>query len=78
MEFKELMEKVAEKNNTTADEVYAEIQKAIVYGTSHSDMEVKKNWEKIPHEKEMPSPEEVISYLVNQLLCGGEELCEEE
>lgn len=77
MEFKELMEKVAKKHGTTALEVYSEIQKVIDVGMKDSDEEVQKNWKKVPYEGEKPSPEELIQYLVGEMLCMEEETCEE-
>ncbi len=77
MEFKELMEKVAKKHGTTAMEVYSEIQKVIDVGMKDPDEEVQKNWKRIPYEGEKPSPEELIQYLVSEILCMEEETCEE-
>ena len=75
MEFKELMEKVAEKYGTTASEVYSEIQKVIDAGMNDQDEEVQENWKKVPYSSEKPSPEELIQYLVGEML-RKEETCE--
>ena len=77
MEFKELMEKVAEKHGTTASEVYEEIQKVIDVGMHDQNEEVQKNWMKVPYEGEKPSPEELIQYLVGEILRMEGETCEE-
>lgn len=77
MDFKELMQKVAQKNNTTEDEVVTEIERAIAAGVKNEEPQVKENWKKIPHENEVPSPEEVIGYLVSCILCK-EEACKDE
>ncbi len=78
MDFKELMEKIAEQNGTTATDVYAEIQKAINLGLTDQDEQVQENWKKIPREEEIPSPEEVIQYLVERVLAGDGDVCDED
>lgn len=77
MDFGELMQKVAQKNNTTADEVVTEIERAIADGVKSEEPQVKEKWKKIPHENEVPSPEELIGYLVSRILCK-EEVCKDE
>ena len=47
MSIKEIIEKVAEINNTTAEEVYAEMQMAINAGFHNPDPQVQKEWEKV-------------------------------
>ena len=76
MEFKELMEKVAKKHGTTALEVYSEIQKVIDVGMKDSDEEVQKQRE-LCTDFAYPPPEELIQYLVGEMLCMEEETCEE-
>ena len=58
-------------------ENYSEIQKVIDVGMKDSDEEVQKNWKRVPYEGEKPSPEELIQYLVGEMLCMEEETCEE-
>ena len=46
-------------------------------GMKNPDEEVQKNWKRVPYEGEKPSPEELIQYLVGEMLCMEEETCEE-
>ena len=49
MSINEIIEKVAEMNNTTAEEVYAEMQMAINAGFRNPDPQVQKEWEKVSY-----------------------------
>lgn len=69
-EFRELLEAVAKQNNTTADEVYKEMQIAIDAGFDNPDPEVQKMWKQIPFKGERPTPEEVIPYVALKAKAG--------
>lgn len=58
-----MLEAVAKQYNTTANEVYKEMQIAIDAGFDNPDPEVQKEWMRIPFEGERPTPEEVIPYI---------------
>ena len=66
MSINEIIEKVAEMNNTTAEEVYAEMQKAINAGFHNPDSQVQKEWEKVSYRGDSPTPEDVILYAMEQ------------
>ena len=66
MSINEIIEKVAEMNNTTAEEVYAEIQMAINAGFCNPDPQVQKEWEKVSYRGDSPTPEDVILYAMEQ------------
>lgn len=66
MSIKEIIEKVAEINNTTAEEVYAEMQMAINAGFHNPDPQVQKEWEKVSYRGDGPTPEDVIWYAVGR------------
>ena len=70
MSINEIIEKVAEMNNTTAEEVYAEMQMAINAGFHNPDPQVQKGWEKVSYRGDGPTPEDVIRYAVRRLLSG--------
>lgn len=61
-----IFEKIAEKNNTTAEEVYMEIQKAIDSGFDNPDAGVQAEWKKVKTKGERPTPEEVIAFLAEK------------
>lgn len=67
MRTNDIFEKVARKNNTTAAEVYSEIQKAIDAGFYNPDPMVQAAWKKMNFKGDKPTPEEVIAYLVGEL-----------
>ena len=66
MSINEIIEKVAEMNNTTAEEVYAEMQMAINAGFHNPDPQVQKEWEKVSYMGNSPTPEDVILYAMEQ------------
>lgn len=62
-----IFEQVAKKYHTTPDEVYSEIQKMIHECIQDPNPAVRKQWEKISPNGEVPTPEELIDYSVNLL-----------
>ena len=66
MSINEIIEKVAEMNNTTPEEVYAEMQEAIDVGFCNPDPQVQKEWEKVSYRGDGPTPEDVILYAVGR------------
>ena len=77
MSINEIIEKVAEMNNTTAEEVYAEMQMTINAGFYNPDSQVQKQWGKVSYRGDGPTPEDVIRYAVGQLSSEEEtESCE--
>lgn len=67
MREKTIYEKVAEKYNTTPEEVYEEMQKAISAGFDDPDPAVQAEWKKVTLKGDRPTPEDVIDYAVKQL-----------
>ena len=68
-----LMEQIAQNNNTTASEVYEEIQKVIDWGVNDPELQI---WKGLKSEHDRPTPEEVIQYFVNLILEDAIELKE--
>ena len=60
-------EKIAEKYNTTPEEVRREMQIAIDAGFDNPDPAVQEEWKKMTLKGDRPTPEEVINYAVKQL-----------
>ena len=67
MREKTIYEKIAEKYNTTPEEVRREMQIAIDAGFDNPDPAVQEEWKKMTLKGDRPIPEEVINYAVKQL-----------
>ena len=67
MREKTIYEKIAEKYNTTPEEVYEEMQKAINAGFDDPDPAVQAEWKNVTLKGDRPTPEEVIDYAVKKL-----------
>lgn len=67
MNTKEIFQQVAKQYNTTPEEVYTEIQKAIDAGFAHPDPAVQEEWKKMKFKGQRPTPEEVLAYMVDAL-----------
>ena len=59
-------EKIAEKYNTTPEEVRREMQIAIDAGFDNPDPAVQEEWKKMTLKGDRPTPEEVVNYAVKQ------------
>lgn len=67
MDIDKIIKQVARAHNTTPEEVYAEMQIALDAAVQSKDLEVQKEWAKIPFKGDHPTPEDVIPYLVGRL-----------
>lgn len=68
MEINSIIEKVAQHNNTSAEEVRNEIIHGMKVAMSSTDPDIQKKWASIsPHNHE-PTPEELIEYIVKKVL----------
>lgn len=67
MREKTIYEKIAEKYNTTPEEVRREMQIAIDAGFDNPDPVVQEEWKKMTLKGDRPTPEEVINYAVKKL-----------
>jgi hypothetical protein len=56
------LEQIAEKNNTTVEEVRKQIKIAMINGLVSDDPRQKAYWHSIPREGDIPTPEEFIAY----------------
>ncbi|HHY27929.1 MAG TPA: sporulation initiation factor Spo0A [Desulfitobacterium dehalogenans] len=64
--FTHIFERIAAEHNTTVEEIRREIETAIQVGFNHPDPKVQAQWAKIPRKGEMPTPDELITYIVRQ------------
>lgn len=67
MELYEIISMVADAHNTTPEEVYTEMQMALIAAFKNKDPKVQKEWKKIPFQGANPTPEDVIPALVHML-----------
>ena len=67
MREKTIYEKIAEKYNTTPEEVRREMQIAIDAGFDNPDPALQEELKKMTLKGERPTPEEVINYAVKKL-----------
>ncbi|MEZ4357357.1 MAG: sporulation initiation factor Spo0A C-terminal domain-containing protein [Eubacteriales bacterium] len=61
-----IFEIIAEENNTTVEEVRKEIEIAIQSGFNSNDHKARSQWAKIPKKGEVPTPDELIDYIILQ------------
>jgi hypothetical protein len=57
------LRKIAKREGKSVAEVRKEIQKAMLIGMCSQDPNVQAYWRRVPHEGEVPTPEEVIIFL---------------
>lgn len=72
MDTKDLYEQIAKHYGVDAEEVRAEIQAAITdaYTDPQRDADVLKAQSQVPSQGEIPTPEELILYLQEQIRAG--------
>lgn len=63
-----ILEKVAQQNNVSLEEVQNEIQISIKAAMSNPDLQIQSEWASVPKEKEEPTPEELIAFLLQKIL----------
>ena len=63
----EALQTVAIRNGTTVEAVRKEIKLAMLAGLCNTDPTVQAKWKEIPCAGEVPTPEELIAYLVKEI-----------
>lgn len=58
---------VAARDGVTVEYVRAEIQNAIDIGMANPDLHIRAYWKAIPHHGERPTPEDVISFMAEDV-----------
>ena len=61
------LQEVALRHNTTVEEVRKEIKLAMLAGLCNADPAVQAKWKEMPCIGEIPTPEELISYVVEKI-----------
>ena len=64
--FTHIFERIASEHNTTVEEVRREMEIAIRAGVNNPDPKVKGQWAKIPCKGDIPTPDELITYVVRK------------
>jgi len=64
---KKAIEKIAEREGISPQDVRREIEKALLIGWCNSDPAIRENWRHIPCKGDMPTPEELIIYLAKNV-----------
>lgn len=66
----EALQTVAIRNGTTVEAVRKEIKLAMLAGLCNPDPSVQKRWKEIPCAGEVPTPEELITYIAGRITEG--------
>ena len=61
------LQEVALRNRTTVEEVRKEIKLAMLVGLCNTDPAVQAKWREIPCVGEVPTPEELITYIAGKV-----------
>lgn len=57
--------RIASEHHTSVEEVRLQIKIAMLNGLASDDPKIKAYWQSIPHEGDVPTPEELIAYTAN-------------
>ncbi len=68
-----IFDRWAKERNITVEEMKAILSARIERGLNSPDPEKRRQWEKIPHAGEIPTPEEWLRYAVETLEAAGME-----
>ncbi len=63
--------RIAEERGITEEELKELIQRRIIAGLNSPDPARRKQWKAIPHEGDIPTPEEYVRYVVEKLTAKG-------
>lgn len=58
---------IARQHGITVDEVKKEIKLAMLAGMCNQDPAVQNKWNAIPHDGDVPTPEELLIFLTGQI-----------
>ncbi|MCD8050767.1 MAG: hypothetical protein LUE89_03710 [Clostridiales bacterium] len=68
MEFNTIIKIIAQKNGVREDEVLREMQAAIEAALKSEEPTAQAHWRSLPKRGDIPTPEEVVAYLVQQVI----------
>lgn len=63
--------KIAEREGVSTEYVRKQMQIAMINGLCSTDPKVRAFWASVPHEKEVPTPEELIIYISDMIKHKG-------
>lgn len=66
----QIYQRVAVQHHTSVDNVKKEIKLAMIAGMCSQDPEIQKEWNEIPHDGEVPTPEELLIFLSGKVKNG--------
>ncbi len=68
-----IFKRMAEERGITEEEMREQIQQRIIAGLNGHDPVQRKQWEAIPHEGDIPTPEEYVRYIIEKLTAESRE-----
>ena len=68
-----IFKRMAEERGITEEEMREQIQQHIIAGLNGHDPVQRKQWEAIPHEGDIPTPEEYVRYIIEKLTAESRE-----
>lgn len=69
--YTHIFEKIVAEHNTTVEKVRYAMVLAIQAGLQNPDPMVQAQWAKIPRKRDVPTPDELITYVVRQAKKAG-------
>ena len=67
-DYSKIFKKIASENQTTVENVYHEMEQAILSGFENSSPDIQNWWTKVPRAGEIPTPEELIEHILNEIM----------
>ena len=67
IDAEEAIRKTAAKEGLAVEEIRKEIEKAILVGLRSQDPAIRERWKKIPCKSDVPTPEELIQYMAENM-----------
>lgn len=68
IDFEPIFERIAQEENTTVEEVKANIEAALIAGQESTDPEVRARWAAVPCEGDVPTLNEILTYVAQLTL----------
>lgn len=62
--------KVAIQRHTTVDDIKKQIKLAMIAGMCNQNPEIQKRWREIPHDGDVPTPEELLIFMSSKVHNG--------
>jgi len=63
----QIYQTVAVQHHTSVDNIKKQIKLAMIAGMCSQDPEIQKKWNEIPHEGDVPTPEELLIFLSGKM-----------